>query len=81
MKNLFLKCQDKAALSAGIEKFGRTVNSEEELNMRGQYPSSADELANAQKFFGLEVKEDKTLPRDMVLLMDSHGRVIRQFRM
>jgi hypothetical protein len=49
--------------------------------MRGEYPSSADELATAQKFYGLEVIEDKTLPRDMVLLVDKDGRVIRQFRL
>lgn len=61
-----------------VKKAG--VKTPEELNMRGQYPTTQTEMIAHAQFHGLRVIEDTTLPKDAVVMKDSHGHIVRQFR-
>lgn len=81
MKDFYLACGDMERFKKRLEEMSvRIPASEADLGMRGQYPSTAEELAKAKEFFGLRVVEDTTLPKDMVVLKDSFGFMLRLYR-
>jgi hypothetical protein len=72
-----LYCKSKADFAKWLDESGAVKP--DELKMRGELPSTREEFAQHALYHGLEVREDATVPPNLVLMKDSRGHIIRQF--